>query len=222
MSLSSEGAWPLGVGHISLRSLTGALLTALVFSACGSVTTSQTSPAVSAASSAPMASPSPTVASPSPSVTSPTPTIPSDWGVITDSKYGFTLRYPSSWTDKSVARGDPPGSHELTSRAGAQSPAGLAATDWWLTAEAYPPDNSIGCGEPVFPDQKDGVQLDGHPATRFVRNGWQGDRNGQVIDVIAIVSGNCYHLQQITGGGVPADEAMATFQVIQFSYRFSA
>ena len=64
--------------------------------------------------------------------------------------------------------------------------------------------------------------MDGHAATRFVRKGWQADPNGGVIDLIAVVNGDCYALQLITGGGVPAGQAMATFQAIQASYRFGA
>jgi hypothetical protein len=53
-----------------------------------------------------------------------------------------------------------------------------------------------------------------------VRKGLQSDPDGGVIDLIAVVNGNCYALQLITGGGVSADQAMAIFQLIQTSYRF--
>ena len=72
------------------------------------------------------------------------------------------------------------------------------------------------------PDQRVDVQVDGRAAARFVRKGLQSDPNGGGIDLIAVVNGTCYALQLITGGGVRADQAMATFQLIQTSYRFGA
>jgi hypothetical protein len=201
-----------------IASAAATLLTVLIVG-CGTTPTASQPSSTPSSETSPSASTSP-AASPT-AIASPTPSVPSDWPTVTDSKYGFVLRYPTGWSDVSQRRGDAPGTDEVTSRASATSPAGMIATDWWLTAQAHAPDPSIGCGEPVT-SQKSADQLDGQSATRYVRNGTQSDATAQIIDVIAVRGGNCYDLQLITGGGVPAGQATTTFDTIKSSFHFGA
>ncbi len=151
---------------------------------------------------------------------SPFPTVPSDYRTITDSTLGYTFRFPPIWVDVSAVRGDPPGYHEVTTKLTDRGPAGLGPIDWWFSLDGgYAPNVVIGCGEPAYGDKAD-TQLDGQPAKLFVRQGWQADPNQWIIDVIAVWKGTCYDLQQISGNGLSRDDAMATFEVIQASFRF--
>ena len=178
------------------------ILVALLIAGCGSVVGS--APSASSSSASHAIEPSP----------------PADWQTITDSRDGYTFRYPAGWVDVSGLRGDPPGSHEVASRSAAASAANLGPTDWhFYVYGAFPKSSTTGCGEPLDGYQSATV-VGGRQAKLFARQGTQGDPNQWVIDVIAERSGTCTSFQQVTGNRVAKDRAMATLTVIQASFRF--
>jgi hypothetical protein len=197
----------------------------IVLAACGRAIGGTESSTPTPGSPTPtFATPSQTQASPASGARaiwpSPQPTVPADWKTITDSKLGYTFRYPGSWTDVSAFRGDPPGTHEVATSTAVANPMNLGPKDWHFTViGSFPPNSVIGCGEPAYGDKLDTV-LGGQPAHVFFRLGWQADPNEWIIDVIASVNGNCWQLQQTTGNAISRDDASATFAQIEASFRF--
>jgi hypothetical protein len=145
--------------------------------------------------------------------------IPSNWPTLTDTAYGFSLRYPAGWTQKFD---QPAGFHALASRDGLTNLLELQDHDYWFVAQAGARDPSAGCGEPAEgPVQRTAVTLGGQQATRYVVTGSRGGVTQHIVDVISIRGGNCFSLQLVAGGAIPLDRALSIIQAIQGSYRFS-
>jgi hypothetical protein len=116
---------------------------------------------------------------------------------------------------------EPAGFHALASRADMASLLELQNGDYWLVAQASPSDPSGGCGDQVAgPAEKSMTTLGGQTATRYVVTGTQGGRNQHVMDINARRGDTCYTLQLVAGGAIPLDQALATLQEIQSTYRF--
>jgi hypothetical protein len=146
--------------------------------------------------------------------------IPANWPTLTDTAYGFSLRYPAGWTEKFD---QPAGFHALASRPDLTNLLELGNQDYWFVAQAGARDPESGCGEPSQgPVDRTATTLGGLPATRYVVTGNQGERTQHIVDVIAVRGVNCFTLQLVAGGAIPMDRAMSTLQEIQASYRFSA
>jgi hypothetical protein len=147
-------------------------------------------------------------------------TAPASWSTLTDTAYGFSLRYPAGWTEKFD---QPAGFHALASRADLSNLLELGNQDYWFVAQAGARDPSSGCGEPAQgPVVRTATTLGGMPATRYVVTGTQGDRMQHIVDVISLRGVNCFTLQLVAGGAIPMDRVLSTIQEIQASYRFSA
>lgn len=145
--------------------------------------------------------------------------VPADWPTLTDRSYGFSLRYPSGWTEKFD---QPAGFHALASRSDMASLLELRDSDFWLVAQASKRDASAGCGEPADESaEKSDTTLGGQQATRYLIAGTRGDATQHILDVIAVKGGTCYTLQLVAGPAVSVDRAMTTLQEIQSSYRFT-
>jgi hypothetical protein len=97
----------------------------------------------------------------------------------------------------------------------------LQSTNQWLVAHASTRDPAVGCSEPVGPDEKVDTSLAGLPATRFVRKDPTG-KTYNIIDVIALRGTICYTLQLTTGTAIPVEQAVATVQAVQSTYRLNA
>lgn len=198
----------------------GALLLA---AGCGSLGISQVSPSTSNSSlyspsqsgsvNTPSSSATPS-ASPSPS--SPLPTPPSDWKTVTDLQYGYTFSYPSVWTEVS----HPDGAHYMASRPTLTNPFVLEPNDWWLGVLAAPPNQTIGCGEPLNPDERYVTYLGDQAATEFAVKGSQHDPDVWVLDVITLRGGSCYQLQLMTGSAISENSAKATLVTVQSTFLF--
>jgi len=146
--------------------------------------------------------------------------IPADWPTLTDTAYGFSLRYPAGWTQKFD---QPAGFHALASRADMADLLELQNDDYWFVAQAGARDPSSGCGEPAGGQaERTATTLDGQPAARFVVTGSRGDMTQHIVDVIASHGRNCFTLQLVAGGAIPLSRVLSTMQEIQASYRFSA
>jgi hypothetical protein len=146
--------------------------------------------------------------------------IPSNWPTLTDTAYGFSLRYPAGWTQKFD---QPAGFHALASRDGLTNLLELQDHDYWFVAQAGARDPSAGCGEPAEgPVQRTAVTLGGQQATRYVVTGSRGGVTQHIVDVISIRGGNCFSLQLVAGGAIPLDRALSIIQAIQSSYRFAS
>jgi hypothetical protein len=143
--------------------------------------------------------------------------IPASWPTLTDTAYGFSLRYPAGWTEKFD---QPAGFHALASRANLSDLLELGNQDYWFVAQAGARDPSAGCGEPGQ-GQRSATTLGGLAATRYVVTGSQGGRTQHIVDVIASRGSNCYTLQLVAGGAIPLDRELTTMQQIQATYRFS-
>lgn len=146
--------------------------------------------------------------------------VPADWPTLTDTAYGFSLRYPAGWTQQFD---QPAGFHALASRGDLTNLLELDSHDYWFVAQAGARDPAGGCGEPVEGSvQRSATTLGGLPATRYVVTGDRGGMTQHIVDVISTRGSNCYTLQLVAGGGIPLDRALSTIQEIQTSYRFSS
>jgi hypothetical protein len=149
----------------------------------------------------------------------PAAAVPANWPTLTDTAYGFSLRYPAGWSEKFD---QPAGFHALASRADLSNLLELGSQDYWFVAQAGARDPASGCGEPAQgPVERSSTTLGGLPATRYVVTGTQGDRVQHIVDVISLRGVNCFTLQLVTGAAIPMDRALSTLQQIQTSYRFS-
>jgi hypothetical protein len=145
--------------------------------------------------------------------------VPANWPTLTDTAYGFSLRYPTGWTQQFD---QPAGFHALASRADLTNLLELDSRDYWFVAQAAARDPSAGCGEPAEgPVQRTATTLGGQQATRYVVTGDRGGMTQHIVDVISTRGSNCYTLQLVAGGAIPLDRALSTIQEIQASYRFS-
>ena len=145
--------------------------------------------------------------------------IPANWPTLTDTAYGFSLRYPAGWTEKFD---QPAGFHALASRDDLTNLLELGNNDYWFVAQAGARDPSAGCGEPTQgPVQRTATTMGGLAATRYVITGSRGGETQHIVDVISTRGANCFTLQLVTGGAIPLDRAMSTIEEIQSSYRFS-
>jgi hypothetical protein len=188
----------------------------LLLTACGSA------PVSLGASPSPSGSPPVTPSarlsnSPSPSGS---PVVPQGWKTLNDSTYGYVFSYPGDWTDLTQAEGIPAGAHAIASRASLTNLLTMEPTDKFLNVMVGPPHPLLGCSEPVSPDEKVGIILDGQTATDFARKGTQSDPNVWVLDLIALYSGTCYHFQLMTGSAIPENDAKAMLGEIQLSFSF--
>ena len=148
--------------------------------------------------------------------------VPADWPTLTDTAYGFSLRYPAGWKEQFD---QPAGFHALASRDDLTNLLELGSHDYWFVAQAGardPSAGSAGCGEPTQgPVQRSATTLGGLGATRYVIAGSRGGETQHIVDVISTRGPNCFTLQLVTGGAIPLDRALSTIQEIQSSYRFS-
>ena len=145
--------------------------------------------------------------------------IPANWPTLTDTAYGFSLRYPAGWTEKFD---QPAGFHALASRDDLTNLLELGNNDYWFVAQAGARDPSAGCGEPTQgPIERSATTMGGLAATRYVITGSRGGQTQHIVDVISTRGSNCFTLQLVTGGAIPLDRALSTIQEIQSSYRFS-
>lgn len=146
--------------------------------------------------------------------------VPASWPTLTDTAYGFSLRYPVGWTEKFD---QPAGFHALASRDDLANLLELQNDDYWFVAQAGARDPSAGCGEPSQgPVDRSATTLGGLPATRYVVTGSRGGMTQHIVDIISVRGSNCFTLQLVAGGAIPLDRALSTIQEIQSSYRFSA
>jgi hypothetical protein len=155
----------------------------------------------------------PLLRGPSPSASA----APGDWATLTDTSFGYSLRYPPGWTQKFD---QPDGFHALASRAEMASLLDLQGNDYWLVAQAMVRDPAAGCGEPSDSEaDRADTTLAGLPAKRYTITGSRGNTTQHIFDVIAVRNGTCFSLQLVAGGAIPADRALGTLQGIQASYR---
>jgi hypothetical protein len=146
--------------------------------------------------------------------------IPANWPTLTDTAYGFSLRYPAGWTEKFD---QPAGFHALASRNDLSNLLELGNSDYWFVAQAGARDPSAGCGEPTQgPVERTATTMGGLAATRYVITGSRGSQTQHIVDVISQRGINCFTLQLVAGGAIPLDRVLSTIQEIQASYRFSA
>jgi hypothetical protein len=130
-------------------------------------------------------------ASPIPSA-SPTPA----WAhLLRDPALGYSLRYPDGWIE--LHNFDYTGSHFLASRAGIESIRDLTGADFFLFADLYDHDPTLGCGPPINPITTAPVTLDGVAGAVYTRRGVQAN-DFAVQDILAERNGRCIHLQ-LTG-----------------------
>jgi hypothetical protein len=141
---------------------------------------------------------------------------PKDWPTLQDHAYGFSLRYPTGWTEQFD---QPAGFHALSSRRDLTNLLELGDSDYWLVAQASPRDPTAGCGAPGEGTVDHGSTMGGLPATRYLITGSQGGATQHIIDVIAERGSTCFTLQIVAGGGIPLEREQSTLQVIQASYR---